>query len=207
MIPLPSFLATPLRAIVGVLSLIAIGAGGVFAWKYFRNREEKAAVESIPAVAENRRALDTATATNARRVTEYHSAVGGFTRAAAVARSNPSTPPTTLACYETGLSVISRCDSLHKSDSTLIALYAKRDTLLTDVAVRARRGRLIQITAAGGYDPLWGAPTARGGIELNVSDHWSLVGTVDQAYKISRDSTRSRRSGFVGLNYRFGGRQ
>jgi hypothetical protein len=139
-------------------------------------------------------------------VTEYHSAVGGFTRAAAVARSNPSTPPTTRACYETGLSVISRCDSLHQSDSALIALYAKRDTLLTDVAVRARRGRLIQVTAAGGYDPFWAAPAARVGIELNFSDHWSAIGTADIAAKIGPDSTQTRRSGLLGLNYRFGGR-
>jgi hypothetical protein len=207
MIPLPSFLATPLRAILGLLTLVALGAGGVFAWKYFRDREEKAAVESIPAVAENKRAIDTATATNVIRAAEYHSAVGGFTRAAAIARSNPSTQPETRACYEAGLSVISRCDSLHKSDSTLIALYAKRDTLLTDVAVRARRGRLLQVTAAGGYDPFWGAPAARVGIEINFSDHWSLIGTGDQAFKFSREfSTQTRRSGLIGLNYRFGGR-
>jgi len=77
---------------------------------------------------------------------------------------------------------------------------------MEDEAVRARRGRLFQVTTAGGYDPLWGAPALRAGVELNFSDHWSAIGTADIAAKIKRDSTITRRSAFIGLNYRFGGR-
>jgi hypothetical protein len=193
LIPLPSFLATPLRFVIGVLSLVAVGAGAVVGWRYLRDREARQTIEAKPAIAENQRSIDTATTTNVLRSSEYHTAVGGFRKAAAAARSNPRTTLETRACYDAGVAVISRCDSLHASDTTLIALYRKRAELMEGEAVRARRGRLLQVTAAPGYDPLWGAPAA-------------VIGTYDIAAKIRRDSTTWRRSSFVGLNYRFGGR-
>jgi hypothetical protein len=201
-IPLPSFLATPLRALLGLVALIALGAGAVYGWRYLRNRDEKQAIESKPAIVENQRAIDTATATNVLRSTQFHTAAQGFRRAATAARANPATKPETQACYDAGVAVISRCDSLHTSDSTLITLYKKRADLMEAEAIRARRGRLIQFSAAGGYDPLNHAPTARVGVELNFSTHWSGVATGD--ISATRDTTR--RSAFVGLNYRFGGR-
>jgi hypothetical protein len=205
-IPLPSFLATPLRFVIGVLTLIAVGAGAVVGWRYLRDRDARQTIEAKPAIAENQHEIDAATAHNTVHAREYRSAVQGFRTAAATARANPRTTSETRACYDAGVAVISRCDSLHASDTTLIALYRKRAELMEGEAVRARRGRLLQLTAAPGYDPLWGAPAARVGLELNATDHWSVIGTYDVAAKIGRDSTTWRRSSFVGLNYRFGGR-
>lgn len=195
-------LATPLRLISAVVLVLALGAGAVIGWRWWRDRDEKQAIELKPAIVQNQRDIDTATATNVLRSSAYHSAVGGFRRAATAARSDPNTTPATRACYDQGVAVISKCDSLHTSDSTLIALYAKRSNLMEQEAVRARRGRLVQFSAALGYDPLNSAPAARAGVELNFSTHWSAIGTADISAK--RDSTH--RSAFVGLSYRFGGR-
>jgi hypothetical protein len=202
LIPLPPFLATPLRLVFAIVLVVALGAGAVVGWRWWRDRDERQAVEAKPAITENQRDIDTATATNTVRSGEYRSAVQGFRAAATAARANPRTAPETRACYDRGVAVISRCDSLHTSDSTLISLYRRRSELMENEAVRARRGRLVQFSAALGYDPLNSAPTARAGVELNFSTHWSAIGTADISAK--RDSTH--RSAFVGLSYRFGGR-
>jgi hypothetical protein len=201
-ISLPSFLGTPLRLIGGILLMIALGAGATIGWRWWRDRDERKAVESIPAIQQNQRDIDTATATQLVREREYRGAATTFRAAATAARSNPQIPPAVRACYDAGVAVISRCDSLHRSDSSLVALYKQRAALMEGEAVRARRGRLVQVSAAGGYDPLNHAPAARAGVELNFSTHWSVIGTAD--ISASRESTR--RNAFIGLNYRFGGR-
>jgi hypothetical protein len=179
----------------------------VVGWRYLRDREARQTIEAKPAIAENQRDIDTATAHNTVHAPRVSIGCSGIPYSCDCCSIEPAYyTPETRACYDAGVAVISRCDSLHASDTTLIALYRKRAELMEGEAVRARRGRLLQLTAAPGYDPLWGAPAARVGLELNATDHWSVIGTYDIAAKIRRDSTTWRRSSFVGLNYRFGGR-
>ena len=203
MIPLPSFLATPLRFIVGIISLIAIGAGAYFGWRWKTDRDNRQAIEAKPAIVANTVAIDTATVIQTHATGAYHSAVGGFLTSANRAKANPATTPEVKACYDAGIAVISKCDSMHTADTTLIALYKKRAKLMEDEAIAARRGKLLAFTLAGGYEPFYKAPALRGGVELNFSNNWSVIGTADIAAK-ARSETQH--SGFVGLEYRFGGR-
>lgn len=211
MIPLPSLFATPLRLIVGLVSLVAIGVGAVFGWRYFRDKDSREEIAAIPAIAENQRLIDTVIITRARTGAEYLTAVGGFRSRARTAREDPQSSPAVRACYDAGLAVISKCDSARKADSTLIDAYRRRSELMEDEAVRARRGKLLSLTGAVGYNWVQSAPAGRVGVGINFSDNWSITTTFDQAAKIKRDSTGKIKtewlpSSFVGLQYHFGGR-
>lgn len=204
MIPLPSFLATPIRMIVGIISLVAIGAGVYFGWRWTTDRDNKAALEAKPAIAANTQAIDTATQTQVRSAAQYHSASSSFLTAATRARTSPSTSPEVKACFDAGVAVISKCDSARTADSTLIELYKKRAKLMEDEAIRAQRGRLLGVSLAAGYEPFYGAPAVRGEVDLNFSNNWSAIATADIAAKAR---AQTQRSGFIGLSYHFGGRR
>lgn len=204
MIPLPSFLATPLRLIIGIISLVALGAGGYFAWRWNSDRNNKKELELKPAIVTNTAAIDTATRIQSKANAAYHASSSSFLTAAAHARASPTTTPEVKACFDAGVSVISKCDSLKAADDSLIALYKKRAQLMEDEAIIARRGKLLSFSAAAGYEPFYKAPALRGGVELNFSNNWSAIATADIAAK-ARSETQ--RSGFVGLNYHFGGRR
>lgn len=211
MIPLPALLATPLRLIAGIVSLVAIGAGAYFGWRWKADRDNKRAIEAKPAIAANTVAIDTATKIESKANAAYRGSAVLFQNAAGTARANPKTTPEVKACYDQGIAVISKCDSLHTADTTLIALYKKRAQLMEDEAIAARRGKLLAFTLAGGYEPIRKGPTGRLGVSLNYSDNWSAIGTFDQSAKFQKDSTGKIRttfypSAFVGFEYHFGGR-
>lgn len=206
MIPLPSFLATPLRGIVGLLALVAIGAGGVFAWRYFANRAATNAINSVPEIAAGKVVIAARKQTVAQDKSALAGAVSDFNSAREAARADPNTPASTNACFDKGTTVVTKCAKLQTSFDSLVAAQDSQVTRLTEDAVRARRGKFLSITAAVGYEPFWKAPAIRAGVELNLSNNWSAIGTADIAAKIGPDSTMTRRSGFIGLNYRFGGR-
>lgn len=209
---MPPFLRTTVGIIVAIVLAIGAGAGSVFAWKFFRDRSARQEIKAKPVIAENQKAIDSVTPIAVKARTEYLTSSAGFRKAAAAATSNPSTTPAVRACFDSGLAVISKCDSMHKADTTLIALYRQRAELMEEEAIRAKRGKLFDLTLAAGYEPLLGAPAGRAGLSVNVADHWSVVGTYDQAAKFRKDSTGRlktdlRPSSFVGLQYHFGGRR
>jgi hypothetical protein len=205
---MPPFLRSTVGIIVAVVLALGVGAGAVFAWRWNQDRLARNAIESKPAIAENAKAIDTATTTAVRTRGEYLTSAVGFKRSAATAAANPKTSPEVRACYDAGVAVISKCDSMHKADTTLIALYRKRAELMESEAIAARRGKLLGVSLALGYSPIEGAPAARGGVSLNVTDHWSVIGTYDETAKIRKDEagklkTDFRPSSFVGLQYHF----
>jgi hypothetical protein len=198
--------ATPLRIVVGLVSLAAAGSGGYYAWRYFNNRDAVAAVNAAPEIAHGKVVIASRKKTVARNKAALDSGIADFNAARDAARADTSTPPSTNACYDKGVDVITKCKKLQFSYDSLAAAQDTQITRLTDLAVSLRRGKLFALSAGLGYEPFWKAPAARAGLEINVSDRWSATGTVDAAAKIGRDSTTWRRAGFVGLNYHFGGR-
>jgi hypothetical protein len=193
------------------VGLVAVGAGIVIGVEYCRTREAKKALELKPAIVSNTASIDAAAKTQVKTNSDYLKSTGSFKTAAENAHKTPGIAPTTLACFDSALVVISKCDARHSADTALIGLYKKRAQLFEDEAVAARRGKFFGLTGAVGYSGTYGAPAGRVGVALNFADHWSAIGTYDVAAKIRRDSTGGvkvdwKPSNFVGLEYHFGGR-
>ena len=200
------------KAALKYLGLAAVGAGALYGVQCYREKSARDAIKAKPLIVENAAQIDTARAAQILTGRAYVSSVGGFRAVAAEVRSNPSSTPAARACVDRAEEVISRCDARHAADTTLIALYRKRAALMEDEAVRARRGKFLVFSAAGGYQPIEKAPAGRLGVDVNFSDRWSATGTFDAAAALERDSAGKvkpdfRPSAFVGLKYSFGGRR
>lgn len=203
---LPSIIGTPLRFAIGLISLVALGVGLIFGLRWWQGREARKAVEAVPAIAENKAALTSQEKVVVLRSVEYRRAVTNFSSSARRALADSLTTPLARDAINKGKMAITACDSLNKAKDSTVVLLTRRTELLTEDAVRARKGRIFVVSAGVGYEPFFGAPAVRGGVELNLSPNWSVVGTADAAVRMRPGKSDSQKSGFVGLNYRFGGR-
>ncbi len=207
---IPSFLKSTVGAIVTLVLVVAFGAGAVYGWKWYNERQAKKDVLAQPAIAENRAALDAQGVVVTREAGVYRGSSTDFRSSARRVLADPRTTPEAKTTITKGVKAINDCDTLTKAMQKQDSLHRAREELLLEDAVRARRGRLLVISTAVGYSPYASAPAVRAGIDLNISKNWNITGTTDLAVKYRMNSgkptTQVLRTDFIGVNYRWGGR-
>lgn len=197
------FLGTTLALLLAA----GFGAGIVFGIKYLKDKEAREDLLRQPAIAENTAALTSQETVVRARTTEHRTTSSDFRRSAAVTLRDPGTSQGAKETIKKGEKALASGDSLISAKDSVIRLLYRRDTLLTDDAVRARRGKLIQVHAAAGYAPYVSAPAVRLGVNVNVSQRWGVTATTDVAmkYRMGNGDAKTEwlRTDFIGVNYRF----
>ena len=202
-----NFFKKGIGLIIGIIMLIAFGAGLVFAVKWYRDKEARDAINAVPAIAENTAALTSEEAVVKARTITHRDAVTDFKTSSTLVLKDPSTSTKAKETIKKGEKAVATGDSVISAKDSVIRLLYRRDTLLTDEAVRARRGKFIQVHAAVGYAPYISAPAARVGVDLQISQHWGATATTDVSMKYRMGSGNPKaewvRTDFIGVNYRF----
>lgn len=198
------------KALTTVLSLMlamGFGVGLVFGVKACRDKEAREEVLSKPALIENQAQTDSQSVLVSTRTIEYRDAASGFRSSAAVTLRNPTTTPQARETIKKGQDAVDKSDSLIRAKDSLVKLKDNRIELLTEAAIRAQRGKFLQVHAAVGYAPYVSAPAARIGVNMNITKHWGLTATKDLAMKYrmgnGNPKTEWLTTDFIGVNYRF----